>query len=136
MTTPDLKAIAGRTEKATAGPWTIERPANDGMMFAPGVLIAATGRNQGIFANPLGGQFPASDRIFIAHARTDIPDLLALVHSLKADNERLREALKNLEAYTTQLIDSGDCGNWDSGGTAEIVAARTALQPQTKDMGE
>jgi hypothetical protein len=39
----------------------------------------------------------------------------------------LFDALKALEAYTTQLIDCGDCGNWDSAKTAEVAKAREVI---------
>jgi hypothetical protein len=54
---------------------------------------------------------------------------------LASERERdaLRAALRDLERYTSQLIDCGDCGFIGSGDVPEVVAARTALQEPKHD---
>ena len=81
----DLAAIRARCDAATPGPWTYDETGyvDIGLprsrSIAVGVEIDATAK---------------SDGDFIAHARTDIPALLAYVHDLEqelAENDRLRD---------------------------------------------
>ena len=97
MTDAELKAIRERCEAATPGPWIID-PA-EGVRFAWVVRdeddIDDLGLADGICILPdeaRGGTDNASNNgIFLAHARTDIPALLAEVERLKAENARLEE---------------------------------------------
>lgn len=87
----DLAAIRARTEAATAGPW--EADGVEGNLNAPGIRVAE-------FLS-----WPEADAQFIAHAREDVPALLAEVERLRgiedtlamlwermADDERLWKA--------------------------------------------
>lgn len=94
MTTEELAAIKARCEAATPGPWIAKR-------FDPyrsRAAIYQTPAAQKV--NPLRWQVAAicrearaQDAEFIAHARADIPALLAEV-------ERLRAALKRVISYS------------------------------------
>lgn len=90
----NIEEIEQRLAKATPGPWTTER-SDDACTggFSSRVIIAAVAPRQGIYASPPSGTFPESDRHFIAHAPTDIANLLSELKSLRAENARLREAL-------------------------------------------
>nr|WP_314314711.1 hypothetical protein [Kocuria rhizophila] len=77
MTQEQLDAIREREAKATAGPWDVDGPAQCG----PGDTLTVYPVEDG---GALAYVQPSwDDAEFIAHARTDIPALLA-------DNERLR----------------------------------------------
>ena len=112
MTPERLDEIEVRADSATPGPWTKKPPERltegpaAGML--PGVCIAATSpsKQNRVYASPPGGQFPSADQNFIAHARTDIPDLLAEVRRLRAERDALREAL--MEVRRTALIVGGE----------------------------
>lgn len=66
------------------------------------------------------------------HAVIISPDLLSdyvagEVAVLKAENERLANALENLLTRHCELVESGDCGFWDVEQEPEVVEARAAL---------
>lgn len=89
MTPERLAEIEAREKAATAAPWTREKPGICPQTgFREGVAVAATLGNQMIYAHPPGGQFPSADANFIAHARQDIPDLVAEVRRLRAALEQ------------------------------------------------
>lgn len=78
MTDLDLEAIKARAEKATPGPWDVEGPNWPG----PDDSLE-------VFPKELGGvlayvQPVWDDAEFIAHARADIPVLIAEVRRLRA----------------------------------------------------
>ncbi len=87
----ELEAIREREQGATKGPWLAlwERD--------PGVLIARTGGTECV-RGPVGakcsGNETEANAIFIAHAREDIPRLLATIAALE---ERARAAENKLE---------------------------------------
>jgi hypothetical protein len=85
----NLRAIRARAEKATAGPWTTKPlpgdtsgdPSSFTYGMSPSVVVAATAasKENRIYANPPGGTFPANDQGFIAHARTDVPEMASWI---------------------------------------------------------
>lgn len=81
MTDEQLAAIRARCEAATEGPWTVRQygsPTLGGGEFISGYGVV------GPFQR--GEQFDSrADAAFIAHARTDIPALLAEVERLRGD---------------------------------------------------
>lgn len=124
-----IAEIRARADAATPGPWTTQKPFVPlGEGFAPGMIIAAVGPKQGIYADPPSGSFPESDRKFIANARSDIPDLLLALDAAQEENRRLREALDGVLARYTRLVESGDAGFWDCETEDEVIAARSALK--------
>lgn len=103
MTSEELQTIKERAEKATAGPWTMDRTREqikgpryticniafdvDGR-FEPETYAAykAIGGVADEDTNP----FQDEDAAFIAHARSDIPALIAEVERLQALYNELR----------------------------------------------
>jgi hypothetical protein len=86
MTLAEREAIRQRAENATQGPWwfrvftgkkRLVDTRSDGA-----VMIGAVAPGHQIRANPPGGSFPSRDGEFIAHARSDVPALLAEVERL------------------------------------------------------
>lgn len=79
LTQAELSAIKERAEKAADGPWRIGRQSPNGA------------NNVGTMGGLMTAQTANTDNAeFIAHAREDIPKLVAEV-------ERLREAIKTAE---------------------------------------
>ena len=90
--TPDLDAIRKRAEKATEGPWAVDPDFRDG--GADQIVEMSTGRCLTIaFLTSDGNE---NNGPFIAHARTDIPALIAHIDRLAAArdaaNKRAEEA--------------------------------------------
>ena len=102
MTPDDLQAIIARAEATTAGPWTVDvRPAKP--------EAAMVVRNFEFF----GPQFEivtmdiaTDDAEFIAHARTDIPKLLAEVERLQ--NKQADIWAESLRAIAWCMDNGGD----------------------------
>lgn len=99
MTDTELQAIAQRAEKATEGPWEncrgfVRSPVHGSEMTAPGFTVTtsclwvAECRDGEAFYNA------DANADFIAHARTDIPALLAEITRLRAQVEARDKALK------------------------------------------
>lgn len=74
----ELKAIEARCEAATPGPWG--RGCLDEEMVYATTEIASTGENGPLVAETYAVN-ASSDADFIAHARTDIPRLIATIES-------------------------------------------------------
>jgi hypothetical protein len=94
--TLDYEAIKRRCEAASPGPW--EWVGSDLEKSPPqwGVVIEAPQDSCSTYGccGGHGTNVSLADQDFIAHARTDIPDLLAAVEALQAENKRMRKALK------------------------------------------
>lgn len=89
MDSQRLAEIEARCEAATEGPWEVAWKTDfiwqldgDGDRFGP---IAEAHYAEGNHDN---------NAAFIAHARDDVPDLLAEVRRLTAENEAMRDILK------------------------------------------
>jgi hypothetical protein len=82
--TLDLDPIKAREAAATPGPWAIANVApawasgRDEWNVVPGVIDQCTSAGCGPIVEP-------ADADFIAHARTDVPALLAEVERLRAE---------------------------------------------------
>lgn len=104
-----LAAVRARCEAATPGPWVTTRPEplRDGPAkgFSPGVLIAATSpsRENRVYATPPGGQYPSADQRFIAHAREDVPTLLAAAEGYAAAVAEAKEVRTLLRQARNRL---------------------------------
>lgn len=104
MTPEELEAIEARAAAATPGPWRQARY---------GGVETADGNTLIFQAHDLA-QFVEADEIFTAHARTDIPVLIAEIRRLR-DNfgteearaswirERLQDAEKRTETAETKI---------------------------------
>lgn len=95
MTNEELRQIRERAEKATAGPWNTAYTTDDVFVLDEAdIVLCASGRKE--------------DAEFIAHAREDIPKLLAeidwlkcLVEEYKQANDTLhRDYIKYLTKYS------------------------------------
>lgn len=107
VSAPDLDAIRARAEGGTEGAWTVDR--QTGQIWAnPGepVLVAQVGW--------------AEDAEFIAHAREDVPALLAALAAAHAETERLRWEMRADEQANARLRELLD----------EARAALAALEAQ------
>jgi hypothetical protein len=140
-----LKEIQKRTEKATEGPWK----AGEGFYNRAVLAIGKTDTYDGpvwssIFRADLieaqdaeGRKWYTTGSIyenvdFIAHARQDIPDLLAEIDRLKAElngaYERAAQA-KPVESETHLLQDSGYTRGWTDCNRAKATAIRNLKEP-------
>lgn len=81
MTKPDLDAIRARVEAATYGPWAVID--DDG----PSVVVSGAGLTHSIdFLLATDGKERGwADAEFVAHAREDVPALLAYIEQLESD---------------------------------------------------
>ena len=116
MTQEQLDEIRGRVFGATRGPWAPWLD-QDGQPHMQGRLMV--GVTAGVIPdgdtwiegpdvnNPIAETYTPEDRTFIAHARTDIPALLAEVERLRAlttvDEEMVERAAR--ESYGPQMWD-------------------------------
>lgn len=136
-----LAAIAARAEAATEGPWLsshniTENTYDVSVLYADGIgVVIADCRRR------------AADAEFIAHARQDVPDLIAALQAAEAEVERLRELLHDCRENSTtlrELVDGRDAGEANLREhilalTAERDAARAQVRvvealhkPETK----
>lgn len=100
----DLDAITARVEAATEGPWEWEDDAPDLIAPDPDPLFPDWPYTFVITdCNGVASVGPA-DREFIAHARTDIPLLLAEVERLRDEYQALHaEHLDSIEVFARTL---------------------------------
>lgn len=138
MTTLDLDAIQARADAATEGPWKvtdlsnhghrgtlwvdIDRPADGSMTVAE--LTEADG---------VEVIWKTTDAEFIAHARTDIPALIAEVKAL-------RGKVAEVEELAQQIAENAEV-NWeqDNFGAGQVQVANQildALQSDAPTTGE
>ena len=95
MSRADLDAIRERAEAATEGPWAPwldqdGQPHMDGLLMvgnADAVIPDGEVWIENVDVNPIAHTYTPEDRQFIAHARTDMPDLLAELKRLRAGIE-------------------------------------------------
>jgi len=122
MSDLDLEAIRQRCERATEGPWAIESCGEKGdgsdvvgVVFGPddeacehpllGDLPACDDEGEPIdyYRDEVVAEFyhgnrrPHADARFVAHARSDVPALLAEVTRLRAENERIIAVVTDYE---------------------------------------
>lgn len=84
MTEDELKAIEARAEAATPGPWEtgeeVSYPGRCAGIWPQGDTWNIVTTDCGVYGPEL------VDAVFIAHARTDVPALIAEVRRLRAEN--------------------------------------------------
>lgn len=105
----DLEAIETRTNAATQGPWKRSAEQDD----TPVVYrnhTAVAGAAEVIFTADWGTE---ADAEFAAHARQDVPDLVARVRELEEENQKLRDVLENVSCAGTldEVSDALDKAN-------------------------
>jgi hypothetical protein len=96
MTDEELQAIAARAEAATVGPWKVYVDWKNPFDLGFGIdgvsgLICPTAFKR------------RADATFCAHARTDIPALLAEIERLQAEVARLEEEKGELAFFNGQF---------------------------------
>jgi len=84
--TPErLKEIEGRARAATAGPWGVEQDDLMWQLFGGDGMMALQLAKCPKSGTPYAEYWPnEADSSFIAHARTDVPALVAEVERLRA----------------------------------------------------
>lgn len=103
MTPKQLQGIKARADAATPGPWeekTNRHPQCNGEPW--GWISGASGNIT------WSGYVGKTNADFIAHARTDIPALVAEVERLAAENSTLKKALEKLADIVQDEIGLGD----------------------------
>ena len=107
MTPERIAEIRQREQQATKGPWYVEHDADCreygpiiefpwGLVGPTNVGAATMGEDyKQRYGHKVSeiSELTENDAQFLAHARQDIPDLLAEVRRLQAERDRLREAL-------------------------------------------
>lgn len=91
--TDSLDAIQARVDAATEGPWCLTGEPEE--VKAVAKYTSANGISTGIYITDLVES--DEDAEFIAHARTDVPALLALVREQQARIERGNELVRYLD---------------------------------------
>lgn len=98
----DIDAIEARANAATPGPWTQEA-----WLKVLRAMLEADAQED-IRVAAMLEEFPTArfkaDANFIAHARTDIPDLIAAYRSQAAEIARLREQLAAARSVTDEKV--------------------------------
>ena len=104
----DLDVIEARAEAATPGPWRNEPDTGAGRVWVQRGYFRDEADCEPLFS--LRGKEAyeqrSADADFIAHARTDIPNLLAALDELEAENKELKLDLAAAEHYTTDDLTS------------------------------
>lgn len=83
--------IRARAEAATDGPW--ESDSADPSIWSPDVIVIGNYTRADDYNSAAWEDATEADREFIAHARSDIPWLLAEVERLTAENQEQRARL-------------------------------------------
>lgn len=97
LTKEELAANRERADKATPGPWIIDR--------VNGVIWSADGRR--VFE--IGGYEEPDDHEFFAHAREDIPRLLAEIERLQSVIRGVRSIANEFDYMAVlEYLDGGD----------------------------
>jgi hypothetical protein len=106
MTDEELAAIRERVEVATPGPWEYDDQSLPSIYILSGAdTIAAVWRSDSGDSN---GQPNAK---FIAHARDDVPTLLAELDRLREWEEKSRPIVEAM-AYLQPIRERGAFGDW------------------------
>lgn len=86
MTREELSAIEARAEAATPGPWRADGNSPRKVRDADGDTFARIELPPGSTADEIAASHATAT--FIAHARTDIPALIAHIRTLEAERDR------------------------------------------------
>ncbi len=118
MTPEKLKEIEARCEAASEGPWELSKD-----QYGRASVKDACGWTLADMAtlSPNGPRFRAAqDAALIAHARTDVPALIARVKELEGLNERLKqEAQSHAYEAKAQRATVHECNQAVTQGTGE-----------------
>lgn len=118
-----LAAIRERAEKATEGPW----------LHVGAVVCKAFGEEEEVayLAEAETGNDEA-DGDFIAHAREDVPWVLAELAVVREERDRLREALEDARKRLWWFIEQ-DGGDGNEIEAAEVAARAMEIQHDVID---
>ncbi len=156
MTPQRLAEIEARLEGVTPGPWRVDPRYSCDVQSGDGaveIASSATDETQGPY--PGGAALPPekewdANALFIAHARQDVPDLLAYVRLLEGlvsdralDSDLSNWAVRQERERCAKIVETGGQG-FDlteaaivHGVNAAIGAAiRSGLEPQPLDLTE
>jgi signal transduction histidine kinase len=114
---PEREAeIAERAEAATPGPWSSH-------VDWPGRVFSDGNPNYLHIARTTGWNAEANER-FIAHAREDVPALLAELAAVRAERDQARERITQLEKAATEgrAALASFCHDHEDPGTAALGA--------------
>lgn len=120
MTPGEFAAIEARANAATQGPWAVERWedfAGKPSYYVDGVLRWRE------HLNTLSCEGDKDTAEFIAHAREDIPRLLAAVRERDNTIARIREVLDDYDGLNAEPIPKLSTHTW-------MHEVRAALDPQ------
>lgn len=105
MDEKQLLEIEARANAATPGPWEQDEESNDALSIKSHGCVTAM-----VFGNAfLGEEAQGQNAHFIAHSRTDIPNLIAEIRRLQQDNARLRKIIKGAEWYFEPYTQHEEC---------------------------
>lgn len=116
----DLQAIKDRTDGATSGQWSVSEPAADGRY-----QVRKAGSSLEVIAHLGAGWRARQDAAFIAHAREDVPALMAEI-------ERIKAALRGAVRDVSMLGRDPDEALWDLVKTYadDGIITRETLDPR------
>lgn len=98
----NLATVRKRAEAATKGPWQTGATPRAGEVYFGTVVDPDDPTEPGVLLGSVGTE---ADAEFIAHAREDVPDLLAEIDRL---TRALREIGKDRNTWARQLADAKD----------------------------
>lgn len=107
LTPERLREIREREHIATDGPWV--RWADQAWIPGwDGMCVIGDDAAEGEECNPIARVHVDEDAAFIAHARRDVPDLLAEVNRLKAERDKAVEAAKHMGSALEKVGEAMD----------------------------
>ena len=119
-----LDDIKAREQAAFGGPWEVLDADENGMhaVAVDGTVLVEVG--------------DFCDAEFIAHARDDIPHLLALVESLTAERDALRAVVARVESLAEEWDGDDSCDNRTCVPHRSADALRAALAGSEADTSD
>lgn len=98
-----VEQIRARAEAATEGPWVID--STEPSIWSPRVIVIGNYTAADLYESPAWEDGTAEDLGFIAHAREDVPWLLAEVERLQRDVDHLRGIVRRALAESGEAIE-------------------------------
>lgn len=95
LTPERLAEIKARTDAATPGPWFVEHLERDGFTYFSTDIAPLESFDGEVHA----GVLDEDEAEFIAHAREDVPDLVAEVERLRSERDALQAKLDQVREW-------------------------------------
>ena len=138
-----LDKIEARTNAATEGPWAPWRD-QDGAPHMNGLLMVGNAAAvipegeswvEGVDVNPIAHTYTPEDREFIAHARTDVPDMAAALRAVLEVHQDGGESQGYLDdgSYGDIPHCCTECGSLGEYGVPWPCATVTAIRQHIGD---